>query len=102
MSSAAATSPNPTHGHRFAEVAASPLMPRRCSKAGSCNAAAKPADAPKRSAGIRSRALAIAASTFGGTALRCAVIGSSSPTTTFPRIACGVPPVNGGSPAIIS
>ncbi len=55
-----------------------------------------------RSAGTFASALAITLSTFGGTEPRADLADDTCAVTIFPSTACGVDPVNGGSPTSIS
>ena len=66
------------------------------------SAAANSAAVANRSAGNFSSAVSTAASTAGGTLRRSSQGGRGSSVSTLETIACGVGPVNGGSPSSIS
>src|SRR5262245_43738441 len=70
--------------------------------AGEDNAAAKAAEVAKRSAGADASALAIAASTDDGIWGRNTRTDGTGPVSCLAMTACGVGPLNGGSPVSIS
>jgi len=72
------------------------VAPGRASASENCAAV------PNRSAGSLESAVTTAASTCGGTVLRCSVIERGSSVITRAMMACAVGPVNGGSPVSIS
>ena len=67
-----------------------------------CSASANSAAVVKRSAASFSRPCITAASTCGGTALRCAVIARGCSESNRATTACTLGPVKGGSPTSIS
>ena len=73
-----------------------------CRNAGSASARENSAALANRSAGTFSSARAMVASTFAGIDGRSAEAAVGFPLMIFPRIACAVLPVYGGSPTSIS
>jgi len=99
---AKAATAHPAIPARVVPKASVPSAARPCRKCSSSSARAKSSADAKRSAGTFSSARATTASTCRGTALRCEVTESGSLVMTFPRMACAVLPVYGGSPTSIS